>query len=133
MPLSMAADFDVYVDAQPHRYESSPQLIALTSPGVITNPGSVPSEPVLTVMGSGDIALLVAGQTVLIAGLQYEIIIDCEAKLAYKNNLDGTMTLLTNSVTLPDDEWPTMPSGPVPVSWAGNVTEVEIRGNWRWL
>jgi len=74
----------------------------------------------ITVYDSGDIALLVGGKTLLIAGLSGEITIDSEARLTYKKNGE-LLVLLTGTLS---GEWPLMKPGLVPVSWSGSVQKV---------
>jgi len=122
--------FAINFRCKPFWYQHpSPAPVVITTPTVITNPGAVASDPVITVYGSGDAALLVGGKTLQIAGLSGEITIDSEARLAYKKNGD-LLTLLTGMLS---GDWPTMRPGLVPVSWSGSIQKVEIQGNWRSL
>jgi phage-related protein len=113
---------------QPYRYVYPvPATVEYTSsPGSITNPGTVDAEPTIVVTGSGDITLTIGAKTVQIAALASAITIDVAAGLAY----DGT-TNLTGSLT---GDWPmTIPPGVNAVSWTGTVSKVEIAPNWRYI
>ena len=122
--------FAVNFRCKPFLYHPpAPAPVTITSPAVITNPGTISSEPVITVYGSGDIGLLVGGKTLQITGLSGQVTIDSEARLAYRKNGD-LLTLLTGTLS---GDWPMMRPGLVPVSWSGNVQKVEIQGNWRSL
>ena len=131
MPRSFAADLSVAVDAQPFRYQTPPARLTLSAAGFVTNPGTLLSEPILTLAGSGDAALLVGGATLLISGMAGQLVVDCEQKVAYTPGSGGAPgTLMTSNVT---GEWPVFPVGTTPVSWTGALTGVSIQPNWRWL
>jgi len=122
--------FAVNFRCKPFFYLSpSPTPITITTPTVITNPGTIASEPMITVYGSGDIGLLVGGKTLQITGLSGQVTIDSEARSAYRKNGE-LLTLLTGTLS---GDWPVMRPGLVPVSWSGSVQKVEIQGNWRSL
>ena len=100
--------------------------ITLTaSTSVITNPGSVYAEPVLTVYGSGDITLMVGTAIVELLGVDGSIIIDSVLKEAFKGNV------LQNEKM--SGEFPILRPGVNAVSWTGNVSSVTITPNWRSL
>ena len=89
------------------------------------NPGSIASEPVLTVYGSGDITLMIGSQMIELKGIEGSITLNTELQEAYS----GTSSM--NSAV--DGEFPTLPPGAVPYSWEGNVSRIEIQPNWRSL
>ena len=96
-----------------------------TSNTVITNPGSVYAEPVLTVYGSGDITLMVGTAIVELLGVDGSIIIDTVLKEAFKGNV------LQNEKM--SGEFPILRPGANAISWTGNVSSVTITPNWRSL
>ena len=56
--------FAVNFRCKPFFYAKNPEAISLTTSGTfITNPGTVPAEPIITVYGSGEITLMV-GSTI---------------------------------------------------------------------
>ena len=55
-----------------------------TSGDTITNPGSVYSEPLITVYGSGNITLMVGTTIVELTNVSSSIVLDCALKEAYK-------------------------------------------------
>jgi len=131
MQRSFAADFTVKADAQPFRYQTPPARLTLTAPGFVVNPGTVFAEPKLTLTGSGDIGLAAAGKTLLISALSGTLVVDCEAKLAYKPGADGApATLATLSLA---GDWPTLPPGPSAITWTGALESAVVEPNWRWL
>ena len=122
--------FSIPLWLEPYAYHTSNSPIAFTGTQLISNPGTAPSEPIITVLGSGDINLQLtdqnSSQTVLITGLSSEyIVLDCAARMAHKGstNLSGIVT--------PVGGWPKLQPGNTLVSWSGSVQAVEITGNWR--
>jgi phage-related protein len=119
-------NFTVTFRCQPFWYVSGVPDIALTeSTSIITNPGNIASEPVITVTGSGDITLMVGLTVVELEGVSGSITIDTPLMEAYK----GSESL--NSKMIGD--YPTFAPGSVPISTSGSVTSVTIKPNWRYL
>lgn len=92
---------------------------------IITNPGSVYSEPILTVYGSGDITLMVGTTIVELEGISGSIVLDCALKEAYLGS-----TLMNDHM---NGEFPVLKPGANAVTWNGTVTRVVVRPNWRFL
>ena len=100
--------------------------ITVTASGtIITNPGSVYSEPILTVTGSGDITLMVGTTIVELEDISGSIVIDSVLKEAYQ----GT-TLMNDHMS---GDFPVLRPGENAISWTGAVTRVLIQPNWRFL
>jgi len=91
----------------------------------VTNPGSVYSEPILTVYGSGDITLMVGTTIVELEGISGSIVLDCALKEAYLGS-----TLMNDRMT---GDFPVLKQGMNAISWSGAVTKVVVRPNWRSL
>ena len=96
-----------------------------TSGTIITNPGSVYSEPILTVTGSGNITLMVGMAIVELENISGSIVIDSVLQEAYQ----GT-TLMNDHM---NGEFPVLKPGANAISWTGTVTKVVVRPNWRSL
>ncbi len=117
--------FAVNFRCKPFWYAKDVPPITLTDTGTfITNPGTVYSEPVITVYGSGEITLMV-GMTILQLKLEKSITLDTPLLEAYEGvtSMNGSMS----------GDFPTLLPGKTAVSWTGNVTKVEIQPNWRYL
>ena len=97
----------------------------MESGAFITNPGSVYSEPVITVYGYGDITLMVGTTVVELTGIDVSITLDTPLMEAYKDTsgMNGSMS----------GDFPTLAPGANAISWNGNVTSVVIQPNWRYL
>ena len=98
-----------------------------SSSGYVTiqNPGNVPSEPIITVTGSGEITLIVDMTIVELSDLNGDITIDSVLQEAYS----GTTSM--NSCM--SGEFPTLPPGNCTISWTGDVAILKIEPNWRYL
>ena len=96
-----------------------------TSGGTITNPGSVYSEPLITLTGSGDITLMIGTTIVELTGITSGIVLDCALKEAYLG------TALMNDHMSGD--FPVLKPGLNGISWSGDVTSVVISPRWRFL
>ena len=118
--------FSVNFRCFPFWYQENVQDITLTTSGrYITNPGNVYAEPVITIYGSGDIALIVGGTIVELTDVSGSITVDTEIKEAYKG-----IALLNDHMS---GDFPVLKPGSNAVSWTGTVTKVVVRPNWRYL
>ena len=90
-----------------------------------TNPGSVYSEPLITLTGSGDITLMVGTTIVELTGITSGIVLDCALKEAYLGN-----ALMNDHMS---GDFPVLKPGLNGISRSGNVTSVVISPRWRFL
>ena len=119
---SFAVNFRCY----PFWYQENVSDVTITTSGdTITNPGSVYSEPLITVYGSGNITLMVGTTIVELTDVSSSIVLDCALKEAYK----GT-TLMNDHMS---GDFPVLKPGLNAISWSGNVTRSVIKPNWRYL
>ena len=119
---SFAVNFRCY----PFWYQENVSDVTITTSGdTITNPGSVYSEPLITVYGSGNITLMVSTTIVELTHVSSSIVLDCALKEAYK----GT-TLMNDHMS---GDFPVLKPGLNAISWSGNVTRIVIKPNWRYL
>ena len=118
--------FAVNFRCYPFFYADAAADITVTTSGtIITNPGSVYSEPILTVTGSGNITLMVGMAIVELENISGSIVIDSVLQEAYQ----GT-TLMNDHM---NGEFPVLKPGANAISWTGTVTKVVVRPNWRSL
>ena len=96
----------------------------MTSGTFITNPGSVASEPIITVYGSGEITLMV-GMTITELEITDKITLDTPLMEAYSG-----ATSMNNCMS---GDFQSLLPGKNAVNWSGNVSKVEIQPNWRRL
>ena len=122
--------FTIPFVCQPGRYTYPPLAdVAMTEPGVISNPGTMQAEPKITVVATGEITLTVGTSIMLINGPETEwtLVIDSELMDCF----DGTMTLLRNDWMTGD--FPLLNPGTNAVNWDGTVESVTITPRWRYL
>ena len=110
----------------PFWYKDNVSDITVTAPGtMVTNPGTVYAEPILTVHGTGNISLMVCATLVELENVPGIITLDCELKEAYSGG-----TLMNSRMT---GDFPRLQPGANAVSWSGAVTKVVIQPRWREL
>lgn len=98
--------------------------VTVTSGAKINNPGTYKSEPIIHIVGSGNINLTVNRKTSTITGLVSEIFINAELQHCYNGtaDLDG----------LYKGDYPELTPGENTINWSGGtVTKVEVIPNWR--
>ena len=118
--------FAVNFRCYPFFYAVAAADITVNSSGtIITNPGSVYSEPILTVTGSGNITLMVGTTIVELENISGSIVIDSVLQEAYQG------TILMNDHM--NGEFPVLKPGTNAIRWTGAVTKVIVKPNWRSL
>ena len=118
--------FAVNFRCKPFLYlNNSPTLTVTNSGTFITNPGSVYSEPVITVNGGGDITLIIGMTIVELSGVSGSITLDSALQEAYSG-----FTSLNSQMS---GEFPRLLPGQNAISWMGNVSSLTIQPNWRTL
>ena len=118
--------FAVNFRCQPFWYPENVPVETLTaSTSLLINPGSVYSEPTITVYGSGEITLMVGTQIVELTDIEDSITLNTSLMEAYKDT--------TSMNSCMSGDFPTLPPGQNAISWTGNVTKVVIQPNWRYL
>lgn len=122
--------FTIPFVCQPGRYVHPPvDDIVRTTTGTVTNPGTMPSQPKIKVVATGEITLTVGTSIMLINGPETEwtLVIDSELMDCF----DGTMTILRNDWMTGD--FPLLNPGANAVNWSGTVASVTITPRWRYL
>ena len=118
--------FTVNFRCKPFFYlDDSPAQTFTESMSILTNPGTVYSQPIITVNGTGEITLMVGTQIVELSEITGSIVIDSELEEAYYD--------ATSMNECMSGEFPRLQPGMNAISWSGNVTSVVIEPNWRTL
>lgn len=94
---------------------------------LVVNHGNVKSKPVITLYGQGLCVLKLNGVSVLTANVNGYLTVDVENMEAYKGNV-----LYNRSVSGDYDDL-TLPVGKSVITWAGNLTGLEIKNYSRWI
>lgn len=120
--------FQVILDTQPFKYSvnAAGDALELTAPTTIRNSGTVYSEPLITVYGSGDITLTINGADFLLYGVQESITIDSEMMEVFKGSTN-------QNGKYGGAEFPRFEVGKNEIRWTGNVSKIKIQPRWRWL
>ena len=122
----MNRSFAVNFRCKPFWYLSGVEPITLTSStSIISNPGSVYSEPVITVYGSGEITLMVGTTIVELSDVSGSITIDSSLMEAYSGDVSMNACMSGDFLRLQP--------GQNAISWSGDVTRIVVQPNWRML
>ena len=116
---------------QPFRYMNpAPKEVTFAAEGKLHNPGTVFSQPKVTITGTGDFSVTIGNETLYFVGITGGIIIDSELMDAL--SLDGS-TLMNDHMS--GTPWSIQP-GANDVSWSidtGSITNIKILPRWRFL
>ena len=111
---------------KPFRYVKTETNVTLTSPGNVTNAGTVNSLPLIKITGIGTVVITIGGRSfTYVFGAEPYVYIDSDIQDAYysttkKNaNMTGAFPYLTPGVNA--------------VSWTGTVTELVVTPRSRYL
>lgn len=117
--------FSVTFTCQGLKYMTSGlETKTITSSGItLNNFGSYESKPLLKIYGSGNISVSIGSNTFAINNVSSYVNVDSEIKECYKD--------ATNKGRDMTGDWPVLPIGSSLISWAGNITKVEITPRWR--
>lgn len=121
-------DFLVQFDCFPFKYsvDKADEEMSLTTATTIYNQGTVYSEPIIMVYGTGNVTITINGTGYTITGIDGYVTINSELQEVYKDTINKN-----NSFSALD--FPKFQVGANTISWTGNVTKVEIQPKWRWL
>lgn len=112
---------------QPFKYELKDEPIEIIdNPQIISNPGTMPDEPLMTVYGTGDIEININGRAFVLQGITDYINIDTKIQNAYRGNDE----LMNKSMS---GAFPFFDTGENRLSWTGSVSKIVIYPRWRWL
>lgn len=121
---SKVADVEFLV-LDPFRYVLSEANTTLTSSGTYTNNGTIFSEPLLKLTGSGTVILTIGSQSFTYVFDTPFVYIDCQSKDAYYSN-----TYKNRRMT---GSFPVLNKGANAISWTGTLTELVITPRTRYL
>lgn len=119
--------FPIVFSCRPFKYAVDNSLVTLTTSGtVMQNPGSVESEPIISVYGTGNVNLNINGQLVALYDLEGRMILNTEIQDAYDDSMNNLNPKMAG-------EFPVLSPGSNTIEWLGTVQKLEIVPNWRWL
>ena len=88
--------FLISFSCKPYKKEANENIITITESINIYN-NYMPSNPLIKVVGSGDVTVSINNQELILKGLEDEIEVDCEIMNAYKK-INGDIVLLNNKM-----------------------------------
>lgn len=120
--------FQVSFDTYPFKYSVNrfDEALELEKPAVILGKGTVYSQPVITVYGSGAVTITINGADYPLDNVDGYVTINSEIEECYKSGLN-----MNNIFSA--DEFPRLEPGDNTISWTGEVEKIEIQPNWRWF
>lgn len=124
--LKYISKFVIVFNCRPFKYEAESNTIEMTAQGSVKNPGSIYSEPIIKIFGSGDIILTINSEEIKLKEVTDHIILDTVQQNCYNEIIDN----LNNKMS---GEFPKFKIGENNIAWTGAVSKVEVIPNWRWL
>ena len=121
-------ELSIKLDMQPFRYPKDVAPVVLTSAGTIENIGTVYSEPIIEIEGSGDVSLTIGRKTMHLT-INNKATIDCRQG---KQNIFNASGAVQNTLRKRGGFFE-IPVGLNGVTYTGDVRKVTIRPNWRYL
>lgn len=120
-------ELSIKLDMQPFRYPKNIEPVVLTSGGTIDNIGTVYSEPIIEIEGSGDVSLTIGRKTMYLT-VNNKATIDCRHG---KQNIYNATGAVQNTLRKRGGFFE-IPVGTSGVTYTGNVRKVTIKPNWRY-
>ena len=118
--------FTVNFRCKPFFYlNDSPTRTFTENMSILTNPGTVYSQPIITVNGTGEMTLMIGTQIVELSDITSSIVIDSELEEAYVGSTPMNECM--------SGEFPRLLPGMNAISWSGDVSSVVVQPNWRTL
>ena len=121
------SQFPIIFNCRPFKYAVENNTLTINTSGTaVINPGTIESEPVISIYGSGDIVFKINGVQINLQDITEKFIVNSVMQDCYDdagNNLNGKMT----------GEFLKLKPGENIIEWSGSITKVELLPNWRWL
>lgn len=121
-------ELSIKLDMQPFRYPKNVIPVVFTRAGTIENIGTVYSEPIIEIEGSGDVSLTIGRKTMHFT-VNNKTTIDCRQG---KQNIFNASGAVQNTLRKRGGFFE-IPVGLNGVTYTGDVRKVTIRPNWRYL
>ncbi|WP_411679844.1 distal tail protein Dit [Clostridium thailandense] len=121
------SEFPIIFNCRPFKYATQNTAVVINqSKTSVINLGTIESEPVISIYGSGDIVFKMNGEQISFKGITEKVIVNSVIQDCYDdagNNLNGKMS----------GEFLKLKPGKNVIEWSGGVTKIELLPNWRWL
>lgn len=118
---------DVQFYCDPIKYQVTQSDIEVTSSGTsLSNPGTLPAFPLITITGSGAVSITIASKTLVIPDLETGWVADCENKWILDDGVPQFGAW--------QGEFPDIPAvGSSTITFTGSITKIKITPRWRFL
>ncbi len=125
--ISTWHQFEVQFICNPIKREISPaSILASSQPLLLVSPCNHPAYPTIRLTGNGAVTLTVGNHEISLMDIGPKIVIDGDLMECYQAG-----TLADNKMS---GGFPVInPGEAVSIGWTGNVTNVEVSPNWRWV
>lgn len=121
------SQFPIVFNCRPFKYAVQNNIFTITQSGAsIINPGTLRSEPVISVYGSGKINLKINEATIDLNDIAGKIILNSVIQDAYNDAGDNLNSKING-------EFIYLGLGSSKFEWTGTVSKIEVLPNWRWL
>ena len=117
--------FLISFNCKPYKKKIDEDVIVINEPSVIYN-NYMESNPLIKVVGTGDIVVNINNQKLILKDLENEIEVDCEIMNAYKK-VNEDIVLLNNKMY---SDFPILEHGENNISFEGDVARIEIVPRW---
>lgn len=117
---------DVTFVLDPFWYEESDPVV-LSKTGTVYNPGTMDSDPLLTVYGAGTLKFSVNGNELTLLNVRDYLTVDSWQQTILHGNDSGTYDEQLNG------SYPKMLPGENTITFSSGVTSMKIEGRWCWL
>lgn len=112
---------------KPFRQSVNENILTLTKATNINN-AYLECYPQLKIFGIGDITISINNQKLILKAIEDYIIVDSEVMNAFKE--DKLTKEIINQNQKMFSDFPTLEEGNNSISWAGNVTKIEVLPRW---
>ena len=116
--------FSVSFVLDPFEYEIT-DIVNLTTTAVLNNTGTIESEPLIKIYGTGNINVMVNSEIFTVNSMTDYVTIDCELQEAHRNGISKNNMMV--------GEFPIFIPGVNNISFNGAITKIEIEPRWRYL
>ena len=121
--LTNLYEFSLSFTCSPFRQLRNIPLIIMTTSGTIINPGTVYSQPKITVYGTGSRTLTINGKQIILNILQGSLTLDSELKTCHFGNVAQNNRM--------QGDFPVFEVGSNTITLGTGITRIEIEGRWR--
>lgn len=124
--LRCYSEFVVQFECDPLGYLlEGEDIITITSPLTLYNPGNHYSEPYMKIYGSGNIQLSINNTELILNNIDEYVEVDSDILKCFK----GTLNKGNDKI----GKYPKLMPGANDISWIGNISKIEIKPRWRCL